>query len=360
MVFKQVKDTRQLAIGIGHRLFHAERLGTCCLARCLGQILWCANASDHILPLSIDQIFAVIGPLARRRIARKRNARGRSVAHIAEHHSLHIDRRAPIRGDVIQAAINFRAVRIPAVKYGRNRAPELLGHILREWPAQLSLSDGLELRDQIFPVIRFKLGIGVKALVLFRDFQRFFEQPMIKAEHNIGIHLDEAAIAVPGKALVPRSRRQPRDSLIVQTKVENRIHHAGHRDPRARTHGDEQRVACIAEAFANGRLDMGERLCDLLAHSVRKTHPELRRRVCAFLQVAYAFLGRDRKSGRNRQANRGHFGKVRAFASSDRLVLLARIRMIRRAAKCVNCLNHGRGSPNLRSWRSLRLDALRL
>ena len=72
-----------------------------------------ANARHHILALRIDQIFAVKFIFAGGRVARKGHAGGAVLAHIAKHHGLHIDRRAPIIGNGVNAAIGARARAIP-------------------------------------------------------------------------------------------------------------------------------------------------------------------------------------------------------------------------------------------------------
>ena len=52
---------------------------------------------------------------------------------------------------------------------------------------------------------------------------------MLDAQHDVGIHLDEAAIAVIGEAAVPARLRQTFDGLIVEAEIEHRVHHARHR-----------------------------------------------------------------------------------------------------------------------------------
>ena len=108
--FEKVEDTRQFGVSLWHGLFHRKRLCPSCFARGLGQILRGADARHHVFALRIDQILTVIGAFTGCRVAGERNARGRCVAHIAEHHSLHIDRRAPVTGNVIKPAINLGAV----------------------------------------------------------------------------------------------------------------------------------------------------------------------------------------------------------------------------------------------------------
>ncbi len=182
---------------------------------------------------------------------------------------------------------------------------------------QFAFCNALEFCDQLFPVIGFKLRIGIEAFVLFRDFQRFFEKPVVEPKHNVGIHLDEPAIAVPGKAFIPRSARKPCHRFIIETKVEHRIHHARHGDTRARANGHQQRVARIAKAFANGRFNMCQRCSDLAFQIICK--------ICAFVEIFDAFFGCDREAWRDRQPDARHFRKVRTFTACDSLVLLARV-----------------------------------
>jgi hypothetical protein len=54
------------------------------------------------------------------------------VAHIAEHHRLHVDRRAPGFRDVVQHAVGDGARHHPAFEHRADRAPKLIVRILRE------------------------------------------------------------------------------------------------------------------------------------------------------------------------------------------------------------------------------------
>ncbi len=123
MRFEDVEDVGELPVNLGHRLFHRQRLGPCPFARRQRQILRRADARNHILALRVDQELAIIGILAGRGVAGEGNARRRRLAHIAEHHRLHIDRGAPVAGDIVQAAIDLGAVRFPRTEHRADRAP---------------------------------------------------------------------------------------------------------------------------------------------------------------------------------------------------------------------------------------------
>src|SRR3546814_4121441 len=79
---------------------------------------------------------------------------------------------------------------------------------------------------------------------------------MVEAHDDIGVHLDEAAIAVPREPRVARCVRKSRNRRIVEPEVEDGVHHPRHRHARARADRDQERVCGIAEALAGDALDM--------------------------------------------------------------------------------------------------------
>ena len=102
-------DARQLLERVRHRAFHRCLVGAGFLARFLGDVLRRADARHHVLALRVDQEFAVELALAGRGIAREGDAGRRRLAHVAEHHRLHVDGGAPGFRNVVQLAIGHRA-----------------------------------------------------------------------------------------------------------------------------------------------------------------------------------------------------------------------------------------------------------
>ncbi len=129
------------------------------------------------------------------------------------------------------------------------------------------------------------------------------------AEHHVGIHRDEAAIAVVGKAAVAGDFRQRLHGHVVEAEVEHRIHHAGHRGARAGAHRDEQRIVGVAELAAGDARDVIERILHL-------SFKLLRIGLVVGVEMG-AELGRDGEAGRHRQAEVRHLGKVRALAAEQ-------------------------------------------
>ena len=73
--------------------------------------------------------------------------------------------------------------------------------------------------------------------------ERLLEAVPVDAVHDLAVHLDQPAVGVEREARVRRSRRRAlRPCHVVQAEVEDRVHHPGHRDRRARANRDEQRL----------------------------------------------------------------------------------------------------------------------
>ena len=165
-------------------------------------------------------------------------------------------------------------------------------------------------------------------LVLLED---LLEVVMLDVEHDVGIHLDEAAIGIPSEAVVPGRLRERLDGVVVEAQIQHRVHHAGHGGARARAHRNQQRIRRVAEFAPGDRLDMSERRVDLGGEFVGVFAPVgVERR---------ANLRGDGEAGRHGQAQIGHFGEVRAFAAEQ--IAHLRLAFGLAVAERVNPLGHG-------------------
>ena len=132
------------------------------------------------------------------------------------------------------------------------------------------------------------------------------EQVAVDVEHDMAVHLDEAAIGIVGEALVGAGRDHF-DGLVVEAEVEDRVHHAGHRGAGAGAHRNQKRVLLVAEGVADELAHLGDGFLDLLLQIVR---------VLAVVRIEIgADLGGDGEAGRNRQAEVGHLVEVGALAA---------------------------------------------
>ena len=309
MALERAGDAHELLERQRHRGFHRRFVGAGFLARGLGDLLRRANARDHVLALGIDQKLAVEPLVAGRRIAREGDAGRRGRAHVAEHHGLDIDRRAPAFRDVVQAPIGDRALVHPGAEHRGYRPPQLLVRILRERLVVLLREPLLVALHERDPVIGRQIGVervAVPVLVVVED---FLEVVVAEAEHHVGIHRDEATIGIVGEAWIARLARQRRDRLVVEAEVEHGVHHARHRRARARAHRDQERICAVAESLAGDTADLEQRGVDLRAQPIGITlvvGVELR-----------ADVSRDGEAGRHRQAEIGHLGEARALAAEE-------------------------------------------
>ncbi len=171
----------------------------------------------------------------------------------------------------LQAAIDLGALRLPRSEHRADRTPELVVHVLREGLAPLLVDQRLVFDDQRLEILGGHVGVEEIALIFLRDFKRFLETVMIQLEHDVGIHLDEAAIAVPGETRIARGLGKALHRRVVEAEIEHRIHHARHRGARAGADRDEQRIGRIAEFLAGHALDMARCRWRLRRAGLRET-----------------------------------------------------------------------------------------
>ena len=131
------------------------------------------------------------------------------------------------------------------------------------------------------------------------------------AHDHVAEHVDEAAVAVPARALVAGFLDEAEHRLVVEAEVEDRVHHARHRGGGAGADADEEGVLRGAELLAHHLFELGELGLDLVHHA--------RRVLAAVLAVVGAGFGRDREAGGDGQVRVGHLGQVRALTAEDGL-----------------------------------------
>ncbi len=273
------------------------------------------DAGDHVFALGVDQELTIEEVLARRRIAREAHAGGRVLALVAEYHGLHVDRSAPIRGNVVELAVDLGAVVFPAAKHGLDGAVELVEGVGREVHALVLFDGGLELAHKLLERRGRQLRVDLHADGLLLGGEDDLERVVILLalglhfEHDVAVHGDEAAIGIVGEALVARGLGQTRGGLVIEAEVQDRVHHARHRGARARADRDEKRVRSIAELLAKQLLHLGDGKLDVGI--------EILREFAAGLVELGAHLGGDGEAGRHRHADVGHLGEVGTLAAEQ-------------------------------------------
>ena len=330
VLLQPIRDIDEGGERLGHQLLQRRLVGAGRDAGGLGDVLRRADAGNDVLALCIHQELAVELLFAGRRIAGEGNAGRRRVAHIAEHHGLHVDRGAPALGDIVQLAVGDGAMVHPAGKDRADRAPELLLRLLRKRLAQFLLDLRLVERDHLLPFGGGEFGIELVAEAGLFVLEDFLEHLVVEPHDDVGIHLDEAAVAVIGKTRVARILRQRLHRHVVEAEIEHRIHHARHRSAGAGAHGHQKQLLRIAEAPAG-------QLADLVECSTHLGLECVRIRLAVGI-IPVAGFGGDGEAGRHRQAEAAHLGEVCALAAKQ--IAIARAAFRRSIAECVDPLRH--------------------
>ncbi len=242
----------QLVVGLGEDLPH------------LGERPRGADACDDVLALRVDEELAVEGLLAGRRVAGEADAGGGGVAAVAEDHLHDVDGGAEAGGDVVGAAVDLGARVLPRLEHGIDGAVQLLTRIAGPLATQLLIGDLLERGDELLEVLGRQVRVVLDAAAALQRGQGVLVHVRRHALHDLAVHLDEAAVAVPREALVARLLRHRDDRLVGDAEVQDRVHHAGHGEHGAGADGDEQRLRGAAERAAGALLQAGEALRDLL------------------------------------------------------------------------------------------------
>ena len=281
------------------------------------EVLRVAGARDHVLALGVGEEVAGRRRCAGALVAAERDPGTGRPAAIPEDHLLHVDRRAPVVGDTVDAAVGDRPLAVPGVEDRRDRPLELAPWLVGERLAGVLGEHALERLGQLPQDLGVELGVRFDPGPSPRVRELGLEDRARDALDDVAEHLHEPAIGVPGEALVVGAAGESGHRLVVQAQVEDRVEHPRHRDSRAGAHRDQEGVVRVAESLAGAAFERRQRLVDLVRQPLR--------RLAARLHVGDAGLGRDGESGRDAVGAQhpGHLGDVGALAA-EQLALFAR------------------------------------
>lgn len=199
------------------------------------------------------------------------------------------------------AAVELGPVGVPRVEDGLYGQVHLLAGVLREVASGVPRDDLLELLDQLLQVGRVEIHVDGDALGLLGGLQRLLEEVAVDAEDGLAEHLDEPTVGVPREPLVAALGGETDDGRVGEADVEDRVHHARHRELGAGADGDQQRVVGLAELLGHPRLKGVEVRTHLVAQ---------RGRLLTTAEVDLARLGGDGEARRDGEPEIGHLGEV--------------------------------------------------
>ena len=271
-----------------------------------------ADAGHHVLALGVLEVVAVGPLLAGARVAGERDAGAGVVADVAEHHRDHVDGRAEVGRDTLLATVEDGAVGVPGVEHRLDRHVQLLPGLLREVAAGLLAHDLLERADQLLQVVGVQVEVVLDALGLLGVVDGLLERLAVDVQHGLAEHLDQPPVGVPGEPLVAGLLGQALHRLVRQADVEDRVHHARHRELRTGPDADQQRVSRVTELAAHRRLKLPEVLGDLAVQLGGRA---------SVAQEGAAGFGGNNEPGRDRKTYVGHFGQVGTFTTQQILLV---------------------------------------
>jgi hypothetical protein len=199
----------------------------------------------------------------------------------------------------------------------------LLPWVVREIDAEALMDQRLECADEFFKRLGIQLVVELHAGALLALFQQQVERVALlvrlglEAEHNVAIHLDEAAVGVEGEAGVAGAAGEALHGGVVEAEIEDGVHHARHGDARAGAHRDEQWVVCVAETHAHGVFDVSDASPNSRLEALG--HPR------AEGVKGVADLGGDGEAGWDRDPDATHLGEASAFAAEEVFHLTAAV-----------------------------------
>ncbi len=273
-----------------------------------------ADAGHHVLALGVDQIFAIHHVFAGAGVAGEADAGRAVVAHVAEHHGHHVDRRAVghFRGDLELAAVIDRPLAHPGVEHRLDRQFQLFVGVLRERPAGLFLDHFQEQLSDILQVVGVQAQVDLDAGAALDRFKVLVEVLVVDAQRDFAEQLDKAAVGVVTEAFVAGQLDQARQGGFVQAQVQDGVHHARHGHGGAGAHRHQQGIGRAAELLAGFLLQPGH----VLAHALHQSFGQ-----AVVGDVIQTGLGSDDETRRHSQPDLGHFTQVGALAAQQHFVL---------------------------------------
>jgi hypothetical protein len=171
--------------------------------------------------------------------------------------------------------------------------------------------EALEGLRQLAQRVDVELGVVLHPALGLRALDLVLEAHALDAQHDVAVHLHEAAVAVPGEARVARPLGEPLHRCVVEPQVQDGVHHPRHRVARPRAHRHQQRVVVVAQALAGLLLQPRQRLGDLLLQSLRERLPGV--------HVGDTGLGGDGEAARHEVGpqHARHLRDVRALAAQE-------------------------------------------
>ena len=281
MIFQFSLESIQFFIDFRHCFFHWREFRSTnifgnasqyspTLRTNLSDLLWSTDTCHYIFTLCVNQVFTVEKVFACTGISWETNTCSRCITHITEHHSLYIDSCTPFIRYTFHLTVKDSAFIHPWIKYSTDSSPKLFVCTSREIFSGLFFYGSLEFLYEFLQVFHFQLVIQFYPFRFFHLFDDCFERVDIffigrlHAQHNVTVHLYETTVRVPCKTCITRLTDNTFHHFIIQSKVQDRIHHTRHRCACTGTYRYQQRIFNVTKFRFHQRFHMSDRFYNFI------------------------------------------------------------------------------------------------
>ncbi len=296
MSFQRVADADKLFVDFRHNFLQVV------------DMLRSTDTSNDVLALCVHQELTGQDLFTGGGVTGKRNAGTGIVVLVAECHHLDVNSGTPGIRNIVVTTVNVCTGVVPAAENSFDSTDQLFFGVRREVFADFCFVLSFELFSQFLEVFSGQLDVLSNASFLFHLVDQLFKVLFADFHNDVGVHLDKSSVAVVSPTGVAPAG-DGLNNFLIQTKVEDGVHHAGHGSTGAGTNGNQQRIFFITEFLAGDLFHLADVFHDL-------GHDIIVNLLTVLVVLGAGFSGNGEALG-NRQAEVGHLSQVCAFTAQQ-------------------------------------------
>ena len=270
------------------------------------------NTGNNVFALCVDQEFTHQLLFTSCWVTGKCNTSTGFVVQVTEYHRHYVNSSTPRIRNIVVTTVNVCSRVVPATEYSFDCKLQLFNRIRREVRTQLLLVFSLELFSQRLQISSSQFYVELYALFFLHLVDQLFEVLLTNFHNNVGEHLNESSVRViyePFKSRIRIAFDHCSNNVVIQTEVQDGVHHTRHGSTSTRTNGNQQRVLLIAELLAVDFFHLLNAVHNLC-------HDFVVDLAAIFIVLGTSFCG-DGEALRYRKTDCGHFSQVCTLASEQ-------------------------------------------
>ena len=211
------------------------------------------NAGNNVFALCVDQEFAHQLLFTGSRVTGECYTSTRLVVQVTEYHRHYVNGCTPWIRDIVISSVYVCTRVIPWTEYCLDSKLQLLYRIWREVCTKLILVLSLELLCKSLKICCCKLNVELNTLLFLHLVDQLLEVLLTNFHNNVWEHLDETSVRIIYETLkcwIWVTSDHSCNYLVVQTEVQDCIHHTRHRSSGTWTYRNKQWILEIAKLLA--------------------------------------------------------------------------------------------------------------